>query len=212
MPMSDMPGVEESWRVFRIMGEFVNSIDALKTLNSAVTIFGSARIKEGTKYYKKCIEVSKALSNNNFEVITGGGPGIMEAGNRGAFENGGKSIGLNITLPFEQHPNPYVTSTLNFRYFFVRKVMLLKYSKAIVVFPGGFGTMDEMFEILTLIQTQKVKKIPVILFGSQFFEGLITWIKDRLLEDDLIEKVDMNLFTVTDNVDELIEIITNFKK
>lgn len=212
MPISDMPDVEESWRVLRIMGEFALSIDTLKMLNNAVTIFGSARIKEGTEYYEKCIDVSKALGKNGYETITGGGPGIMEAGNRGCFENGGVSVGLNITLPFEQHPNPYVTEKLDFRYFFVRKVMLLKYSKAVVVFPGGFGTMDEMFEVLTLIQTKKVEKIPVVLFGSKFWAGLMDWIKTELLANDLIEDVDMDLFTITDSVDELIKYIAEFKK
>jgi uncharacterized protein (TIGR00730 family) len=199
-----MPDMEESWRVLRIMGEFVNSFDDLSEVDNAITIFGSARTKEDNEYYKKTVEIAKLLVDNGFSVLTGGGPGIMEAGNKGAYEIKGESIGLNIKLPYEQFPNPYITRLLNFRYFFVRKVMLLKYSKAVIVFPGGFGTLDELFESITLVQTEKVPKFPIILVGKKFWGGLIEWVKERLITDKMIDPEDMDLFTLVDEPKEII--------
>jgi len=202
-----MPDMEESWRVLRIMGEFVHSFDELSEVINAVTIFGSARTKDNHNDYKKAVKTAKLLVKNGFAVLTGGGPGIMEAGNKGAYETRGDSIGLNIKLPYEQYPNPYITRLLNFRYFFVRKVMLLKYSKAVVVFPGGFGTMDELFESITLVQTKKVPKFPIILVGKKFWYGLIEWIKERLVTDKMIDSEDMDLFTIVDEPEDVIDYI-----
>ncbi|MDR0331806.1 MAG: TIGR00730 family Rossman fold protein, partial [Chitinispirillales bacterium] len=164
------------WRIFRIMSEFVEGFETLSKLNACVTIFGSARTPEDHPHYKLAVETASAVSRAGFGVITGGGPGIMEAANRGAHKEGGASIGLNIQLPFEQTPNPYIKTPLNFRYFFVRKVMFLKYTTAVIIMPGGFGTLDEMFETLTLVQTEKVNPIPVILMGKSFWKGLIDWL------------------------------------
>ncbi len=167
----------DTWRVFRIMGEFVAGFDDLATLTRGVSIFGSARTGPDADY-QAADETAKLLVQAGFAVITGGGPGIMEAGNRGAFEAGGVSVGCNIELPFEQRPNPYQTLSLKFKYFFVRKMMFVKYSQAFVIFPGGFGTLDELFEALTLIQTHKIRNFPVVLFGSRYWKGLLDWIKD----------------------------------
>ena len=205
--LNGMPDIEESWRVLRIMGEFVNSFDELSSVRNAVTIFGSARTKKDSEQYKKAEKTAELLVKNGFAILTGGGPGIMEAGNKGAYEANGESIGLNIKLPYEQYPNPYIKRLLNFRYFFVRKVMLLKYSKAVIVFPGGFGTMDELFETITLIQTKKVPKLPVVLVSKKFWEGAISWIKDRLIEDKMIDPDDINLFAVVDEPEEVIDYI-----
>ena len=197
----------DTWRVMRIMGEFVNGFDTLADVGAAVTIFGSARITEEDPMYRKAVELGKSLAEEGFAVITGGGPGIMEAGNRGAREAQGMSIGCNIELPFEQGTNAYVDVSINFRYFFVRKTMFMKYSEGFVIFPGGFGTMDELFEALTLIQTGKVRNFPLILFGSRYWNGLLDWIKDTMLPEKKISDEDLDLLIVTDSVDEACQTI-----
>jgi uncharacterized protein (TIGR00730 family) len=197
----------DTWRVMRIMGEFVNGFDTLADVGAAVTIFGSARITEEDPMYRKAVELGKSLAEEGFAVITGGGPGIMEAGNRGAKEAQGLSIGCNIELPFEQGTNAYVDVSINFRYFFVRKTMFMKYSEGFVIFPGGFGTMDELFEALTLIQTGKVRNFPLILFGSQYWDGLLDWIKGTMLPEKKISAEDLDLLMVTDSVDEACQMI-----
>jgi uncharacterized protein (TIGR00730 family) len=202
---------QESWRVFRVMAEFVDGIEQLSPLEPAVTIFGSARSKPGDKYYVMAEELGKMLAEEGFSVITGGGPGVMEAANKGAFEAGGQSVGLNIVLPFEQKLNPYTTIHINFRYFFVRKVMFVKYAMSYVIFPGGFGTMDELFEALTLIQTDKLKPFPVIMIGSQYWAGLLEWINDTMLEEKMILPEDRSIFTLVDSPQDAVEIIKNSK-
>ncbi len=200
----------DPWRLFRIMSEFVEGFEHMSEVNKGVSVFGSARIKEGTKYYELAREVSKNLALAGFDVITGGGPGIMEAANRGASESGvGNTVGLNIDLPFEQTGNPYVQHGINFRYFFVRKVMFLKYSSAVVVMPGGFGTLDEFFEILTLVQTRKVPSTPIVLMGEKFWSGAIEWIKEVMLdsEDAMICESDLDLIKITDDPQVAIEYI-----
>src|SRR5438034_1028869 len=189
----------DSWRVLRIMGEFVEGFDTLSDVYNAVTVFGSARTTPEDPYYDKAVETGRMLAQEGFPIITGGGPGIMEAANRGAQEGNGLSIGCNIELPFEQGLNPYVERSINFRYFFVRKTMFVKYSTAFIVFPGGYGTMDELFEALTLIQTGKVSNFPVILFGAQYWAGLVEWLKDRVAGEGKIATTDLRLFTVTDS-------------
>ena len=173
----------DSWAIFKIMGEFVSGFEKMSEIGPCVSIFGSARTKENTEYYNLSVNVAKSIAEAGYGVITGGGPGIMEAGNRGAYLAGGTSVGLNIDLPFEQHDNPYIDSdkSLDFDYFFVRKVMFVKYSQGFVVMPGGFGTLDELFEAITLIQTNKIEKFPIILVGSKFWGGLIDWIKNTML-------------------------------
>jgi uncharacterized protein (TIGR00730 family) len=188
----------DPWRVLRIMGEFVEGFDTLSDVRYAVTIFGSARIKPDDSYYDRAVETARLLAQQGFPIITGGGPGIMEAANRGAQEGNGLSIGCNIELPFEQGTNPYVERAINFRYFFVRKTMFVKYSTAFIVFPGGFGTMDELFEALTLIQTGKVKHFPVVLFGKEYWGGLVQWLADRVAGEGKIDTRDLDLFHVTD--------------
>jgi len=197
----------DTWRVLRIMGEFVNGFDTLADVGAAVTLFGSARITEEDPMYWKAVELGKSLAEEGFAVITGGGPGIMEAGNRGAREAQGISIGCNIELPFEQGTNAYVDVSINFRYFFVRKTMFMKYSEGFVIFPGGFGTMDELFEALTLIQTGKVRNFPLILFGSRYWSGLLNWIKETMLTEKKIAAEDLDLLIVTDSVDEACQTI-----
>ena len=203
----DAMGVDDIWRVFRIMAEFAESFETLSKLPDAVTVFGSARTKETELMYQKARELGSRIAQENLATCTGGGPGIMEAANRGAFEAKGVSVGMNIELPFEQKPNPYTTMGLSFRYFFVRKVMLVKYSVAFVIFPGGFGTMDELFESLTLIQTRRMKPFPVILFNCGYWSGLMDWIKQRVLEEGNISEKDLRLFQCTDSIDEAIEFI-----
>ncbi len=198
---------EDAWRLFKIIGDFVDGFEILPNFIPAVVFFGSARVKEGDKYYEAARELAKRLVKKGFSIITGGGPGIMEAGNRGAKEGGGKSIGLNITLPMEQKPNPYATTTLNFRYFFVRKTMFNKYASAYVLFPGGYGTLDELTETLVLIQTKKLRPFPIILYGSEYWNGLIDWIKKEVLSRNYIDKDDLNLLNLSDNIDEIISII-----
>lgn len=200
--------VGDSWRLFRIMSEFVDGFDNLASLGRpAVSIFGSARTEPEHKYYKLADKIAYDLAMAGYGIITGGGPGIMAAANKGAAVAEGLSIGLNINLPFEQEPNPFANVPLNFKYFFVRKVMFIKYSMAFIGMPGGFGTMDELFESLTLIQTRRVKRFPVILVGSEFWNGLVDWIKDRLLADGYIAEDDMLLFQVMDDPDEVVKYI-----
>lgn len=203
----------DSWAIFKIMGEFVNGYEKLSQIGPCVSIFGSARTKPDQKYYKLAERVSKKIVENGYGVITGGGPGIMEAGNKGAHLGGGTSVGLNIELPFEQHDNPYIDSdkSLDFDYFFVRKVMFVKYSQGFVVMPGGFGTLDELFEAITLIQTHKIDKFPIILVGSDFWGGLADWIKTTLLDSfQNISEADIDLVQVVDTEDEVIEILNKF--
>ena len=202
--------IEDSWRVFRIMAEFVEGFEALSNVKDCVTIFGSARVSEGDKDYELARKIGQQVAKAGYGVITGGGGGIMEAGNRGAAEADEISVGLNIDLPFEQIPNQYANVRLGFKYFFIRKVMFIKYAKAFVILPGGFGTLDELFEALTLIQTKKISKFPVILVDSSYWEGLISWIKSRLLVEKKIEKEDLKLLTVVDTPEEVVEHIKHF--
>ncbi|HWS87473.1 MAG TPA: TIGR00730 family Rossman fold protein [Pyrinomonadaceae bacterium] len=197
----------DTWRVFRIMGEFVEGFDELATVTRGVAVFGSARTPGDNPYYAAARETAALLARAGYTVITGGGPGIMEAANRGAFEASGASIGCNIELPFEQSPNPYQTRSLTFRYFFVRKMMFVKYSNAFVIFPGGFGTMDELFEALTLIQTRKIKNFPVILYGSDFWAGMLEWLENVILKNMYISAEDRGLLHLTDSPAEVVEII-----
>ncbi len=197
----------DTWRVMRIMGEFVAGFDTLAEIAPAVTMFGSARVGEDDPMYKAARELARRLAEAEFAVITGGGPGIMEAGNRGAVDAGGVSVGVNIELPFEQGMNQYVEIAVDFRYFFVRKVMFVKYATGFVIFPGGFGTLDELFEALTLIQTGKIHNFPVVLFGSSYWSGLIDWVRATMLAEAKISPEDLNLLVVTDSVDEALDII-----
>jgi len=191
---------EDSWRMFRIMGEFVQGFEEMADVGKAVTIFGSARLKPDHAVYEKAEELARDLAESGYAVLTGGGPGVMEAGNKGAFEAGGRSVGLNIALPHEQAPNGYQTDGLDFKYFFVRKVMLVKYSTAFVAFPGGFGTIDELFEALTLIQTKKIKPFPVYLVGVDYWQGLIQWLQGTLVRQGTVSERDLHLFKVVDDV------------
>lgn len=203
----------DSWAIFKIMGEFVNGYEKLSQIGPCVSIFGSARTKPDMKYYKLAEKVAKKIVDHGYGVITGGGPGIMEAGNKGAHLAGGTSVGLNIDLPFEQHDNPYIDNdkSLDFDYFFVRKVMFVKYSQGFVVMPGGFGTLDELFEAITLIQTHKIDKFPIILVGTEFWGGLVDWIKTTLLDSfNNISAADIDLVQVVDTEDEVIEILDKF--
>lgn len=205
----------DSWAIFKIMGEFVNGFEKMSKIGPCVSIFGSARTNPDNKYYKLTESISKRIVEAGYGVITGGGPGIMEAGNKGAHLSGGTSVGLNIELPFEQHDNPYIDSdkNLDFDYFFVRKVMFVKYSQGFVVMPGGFGTLDELFEALTLIQTHKIGTFPIILVGTDFWKGLIDWIKNTLLDSfKNISSKDLNLFHLVDTEDQVITILDNFYK
>ena len=210
----ESPGPDEfthtdTWRVFRIMGEFVEGFDELATLTRGVSIFGSARTHNDDPYYKAAEETAALLANVGFAVITGGGPGIMEAANKGAFEAKGQSIGCNIELPFEQGSNPYLTRGLKFKYFFVRKMMFVKYSLGFIIFPGGFGTLDELFEALTLIQTKKIRNFPVVLFGSSYWEGLLNWIRDTALKEGKVSEQDLKLLHLTDSPAEVVKIIVD---
>ncbi|MBW1974512.1 MAG: TIGR00730 family Rossman fold protein [Deltaproteobacteria bacterium] len=195
----DAMTIQDSWRLFKILAEFVDGFELLADIYPAVSIFGSARVKPGDETYEKAVIIARELAKNGFNIITGGGPGIMEAGNKGAAEGGAKSVGLNIQLPFEQAPNEYANVKLQFRYFFVRKVMFIKYAQAYVGMPGGFGTLDEIFEALTLIQTKRLKSFPVILVGSDYWNGLIDWIKETLLKRNYISPDDLDIITVIDD-------------
>src|SRR5712691_7974291 len=199
----------DTWRVFRIMGEFVEGFDELATLSRGVSIFGSARSSPDHPDYKVAQETAALLAHAGFSVITGGGPGIMEAANRGAFEAGGISVGCNIELPFEQKPNPYQTRSLKFKYFFVRKMMFVKYSLGFIIFPGGFGTLDELFEALTLIQTHKISNFPVVLFGSTYWEGLLSWIRDFAMKQGKLTEEDLKRLHLTDSPAEVVKIIVD---
>ncbi len=203
----------DSWAIFKIMGEFVNGYEKMSKIGPCVSIFGSARTKPDHKYYKLAESIAKKITENGYGVITGGGPGIMEAGNKGAHLAGGTSVGLNITLPFEQHDNPYIDSdkSIDFDYFFVRKVMFVKYSQGFVVMPGGMGTLDEFFEAFTLIQTHKIDKFPIILVSTAFWSGLLDWIKTTVLEaNNNISPGDLDLIHLVDTEDEVLEILNNF--
>jgi uncharacterized protein (TIGR00730 family) len=197
----------ESWRLFRIMGEFVEGVEALHDIGPAVSIFGSARTLPGDPTYQKAVDVAAAFARENFAVITGGGGGIMEAANKGATEAGGTSVGLNISLPHEQTPNPYANVQLNFHYFFIRKVMFVKYAMAYVIMPGGFGTLDELFEAVTLIQTRRIRPLPVVLVGSDYWHGLVDWIRARLLDGRLISPEDIDILQVIDDPEEVVKAI-----
>lgn len=198
---------EDPWRVLRIQGEFVNGFDTLADLGPAVTIFGSARTASSAPYYGSGEQLAAQLVAAGYAVITGGGPGLMEAANKGACEAGGTSVGLGIELPFEQQLNEYVDLGLNFRYFFARKTMFLKYSQAFICMPGGYGTLDELFEVLCMVQTGKVTNFPIVLFGCEFWGGLVEWIQQRLLADGMISEQDTDLFLVTDSVEEAVACI-----
>ena len=205
----------DSWAIFKIMAEFVEGYEKLSKIGPCVSVFGSARTNPEHKYYKLAEEIAFDLTQNGYGVVTGGGPGIMEAGNKGAHRGKGISVGLNIELPFEQHDNPYIDKgkSLDFDYFFVRKVMFVKYSQGFVAMPGGFGTLDELFEAMTLIQTKKIGAFPIILVGTDFWSGLIDWVKDTLLEKfGNISKEDLDLFSIVDTSDEVIDVINNFYK
>jgi len=203
----------ETWRMFRVISEFVDGIETLSNLGPCVSIFGSARTESNDPYFKQAVEMGKLCAQNGYGVITGGGPGIMEAAHIGAVEAGGKAIGLNIHLPMEQFPNKYQNVKLDFHYFFVRKVMFLRYSSAVVICPGGFGTLDEMFEALTLIQTNKTQGVPLILIGKDFWAGLVEWIEKKMLvENKYISPEDPGLMKITDDPNEAIEIINEFNK
>ena len=204
----------DSWAIFKIMGEFVNGFEKMSEIGPCVSIFGSARTDQDNRYYQLTMDIAKKISEAGYGVITGGGPGIMEAGNRGAHLAGGTSVGLNIDLPFEQHDNPYIDEdkSLDFDYFFVRKVMFVKYSQGFVVLPGGFGTLDELFEAITLIQTNKIGKFPIILVGTSFWEGLIDWIKSTMLDAGNISPADLDLIKIVDNEEEVVKIIDAFYK
>ncbi|ADY30598.1 MULTISPECIES: TIGR00730 family Rossman fold protein [Cellulophaga] len=204
----------DSWALFKIMGEFVHGFEKMSAIGPCVSVFGSARTKEGSKYYELAVDVAKSIAEAGYGVITGGGPGIMEAGNKGAHLAGGTSVGLNIELPFEQHDNPYIDhdKSINFDYFFVRKVMFVKYSQGFVVMPGGFGTLDELFEAITLIQTNKIGKFPIILVGTSFWTGLIDWVKETMLGEGNISASDLDLIKIVDTADEVVEIIDAFYK
>ena len=206
----DSLSTEESWRMFRIMAEFVDAIETLSNVHNAVSIFGSARVKPDDAYYKKAEILARLLAQNGFGVITGGGPGIMEAANKGASEAGGKSVGMNIRLPFEQKPNPYANIHLDYKYFFIRKVMFVKYAIAYVILPGGFGTIDELFEALTLIQTKRIKSFPLILMGSEYWQGLLDWLKKNMLEENKILPADLELIQVVDEPQEVVKIIKKY--
>ncbi len=202
----------DPWRVLRIMGEFVEGFDTLAGVNSGVAFFGSARTKPDDTYYKAATETARLLSSAGFAVITGGGPGIMEAANRGAQEGGGPSIGLNIELPFEQGTNEYVDTGMHFHYFFVRKTMFVKYSIGFIVFPGGYGTLDEMFEAMTLIQTGKIKHFPLVLFGSTYWRGLVGWLRDTVAAERKIDAGDLEIFHVTDDPKEAVGVVTRARE
>ena len=213
-PMSDGNSFirEDPWRIFRIMSEFVDSFQTMSQVGPAVTIFGSARTKPTDKYYRATVAIAKGLAKHNLAVITGGGPGIMEAANKGAAHAGGKSVGLNIELPHEQSGNKFANVPIHFHYFFARKVCFVKYSIGFVFMPGGFGTLDELFEVLTLVQTQRIPQFPLILFGKAHWKGLIAWLKLRLEKGNLISPDDLDLLKITDDVDEVIAIIRDYER
>lgn len=202
--------IGNSWRLFKILAEFVDGFETLDNMYPAVTIFGSARVGPGDEVYEKTCEIARKLALQGYNIITGGGPGVMEAGNKGAKEGGAKSVGLNIELPLEQSPNPYATVKLDFQYFFVRKVMFVKYAQAYIGMPGGFGTMDEIFEALTLIQTRRIKPFPVILVGTEYWTGLLDWIRNTLLGRNYVSPGDLDFVTLLDDPDEVVHTIKKY--
>jgi hypothetical protein len=204
----------DSWAIFKIMAEFVEGFERLSKIGPCVTIFGSARTKPDQEYYKLAENIAYNLTTHGYGIVTGGGPGIMEAGNKGAQRGKGASVGLNIELPMEQHDNPYIDSdkSLDFDYFFVRKVMFIKYSQGFVVMPGGFGTMDELFEAITLIQTKKIGKFPIVLVGKKYWSGLVDWIKNTLVQEGAVSSDDLDLISIVDTEDEVLEVINTFYK
>ncbi len=202
-PIDDLT-VRESWRLFRIMAEFVDAFETMAEIYPAVSIFGSSRVGPNDPLYEKARSVARLFAEDGFHVITGGGPGLMEAANRGAAEGGARSVGLNIQLPMEQAPNPHANVRLDFRYFFIRKVIFVKYAQAYVVFPGGFGTLDELFEALTLIQTDRIKPFPVILVGNNYWKGLLDWLREQLLETGKISPEDLDLIQLIDDPGEVV--------
>lgn len=204
---------ESSWTIFKVMSEFVEGFEKLNKIGPCVSIFGSARTQPNTPLYETTVQVAKRLTQEGYGIITGGGPGVMEAANKGAFEGGGNSVGLNIDLPMEQFHNPFIDSDklITFKFFFSRKVMFVKYAQAFVMMPGGFGTLDEAFEVMTLIQTQKIERIPIVFFGTQFWGGMLDWIKKTMLEEyKHIHAEDLNLFIVTDDIEEVVQYIRDF--
>jgi uncharacterized protein (TIGR00730 family) len=202
--------VHDSWRLFKILAELVDGFETLAEISPAVTIFGSARVRPGDEIYERTVTIARKLAENGFNVITGGGPGIMEAGNKGASEGGARSVGLNIMLPMEQEPNPYANVKLDFQYFFVRKVMFVKYGQAYIGMPGGLGTLDEIFEALTLIQTHRIKPFPVILVGKDYWSGLADWIRNTLLARNYVSQQDLDLVTLLDDPDEVVRTIKRY--
>jgi uncharacterized protein (TIGR00730 family) len=203
---------EDPWRIFRIMAEFVDSFEVMSNLGPAVTVFGSARTKPRDPYYRATVALTKGLARHGLAVITGGGPGIMAAANQGASEGQGKSVGLNIELPFEQEPNPYANLALHFHYFFARKVCFAKYSLGFVFMPGGFGTLDEFFEVITLVQTNRISRFPLILFGRKYWTGLLRWLRSTVEEGRFISPGDLELATMTDSVNEALELILDYQR
>lgn len=204
---------ENSWTMFKVIAEFVDGFEVLNNIGPCISIFGSARTKPGTYYYELAVKIASRVCEEGYGIITGGGPGVMEAGNKGAWMKGGESVGLNIDLPFEQHHNPFIAASHNLkhRYFFVRKVMFVKYAQAFVVLPGGFGTLDELFEVMTLVQTKKITKVPIILVGKEFWEGLKNWIVEVMLErHHNISPEDLNLFHITDDPDDVVRVVNEF--
>ena len=201
---------EDPWRIFRIMSEFVEGFEALSRVKKAVSIFGSSRINPGNKYYKLTEEIAYLLAKEGYAIITGSGPGVMEAANKGARRAKGHSVGLNIQIPSGQRPNKYVDTLLDFRYFFVRKVMFVKYAKAFVIMPGGYGTLDEFTEAINLIQTERIPKFPVILFGREYWDGMLVWLRDTVLKDSNISREDLDIFIVVDEPGEVVTVIKKF--
>lgn len=209
-----MRAQQDVWRVFQIMAEFVDGFTMMAKQKNLVSVFGSARIKPGTKYYEMGVQVGKELVKRGFNVLTGGGPGVMEAANKGAMDQGGASVGVNIELPHEQGANPYIDKgrISTFRHFFVRKVMFVKYAHGFIVLPGGFGTMDELFEALTLVQTKKTRPFPIVLMGKEYWTGLVEWIKTRMMRDGMVSQGDLDLFFITDEPKEAAALIEEFYK
>ncbi|MBI3602796.1 MAG: TIGR00730 family Rossman fold protein [Candidatus Omnitrophica bacterium] len=208
----DLEMMEDPWRIFRIMAEFVDGFEELKSIGTAVSIFGSARIQPGHPYYRAAEQTAYLLVKAGYGVITGGGPSIMEAANKGAARAGGRSIGLNIDLPFEQKPNLYINHLINFHYFFCRKVCFVKYAKAFVIFPGGYGTLDEFFESITLIQTERMDRFPVILYGTSYWKGLLDWFKSSVLKEKCIDPKDLNIIEIIDKPQDIVKSIKKFYK
>ncbi|HBC89050.1 MAG TPA: TIGR00730 family Rossman fold protein [Lentisphaeria bacterium] len=203
---------EDPWRIFRIMAEFVDSFEKMSTQGPLITVFGSARKKPDDREYKEAVKMGRLLAENGYGVLTGGGPGIMEAANKGAHSAGGVSVGLNIELPMEQDANPYLSTQIDFRYFFIRKVNFLKYSLGVIVFPGGFGTLDEMLETLTLLQTNKINKIPLVIVGGDFWQPLVDWFGSTLVDEKMIHKEDLGFFKLVDSADEAMQHILSVHK